>query len=351
MGDVAFLVPGDLDRPTGGYRYDRQILGLLPRFGLRPTLVSLADRFPDPAPGDFEACAEAVSALPPGCLLLVDGLAYGVLPPDLIRRFARPVVALCHHPLALETGISLPRAAALAASERAALALADHVVATSPTTRRVLAAEYAVPGERITVAIPGTAPRPRATGSGGPRVEMLAVGAVVPRKGYDRLIAALARVAGHDWRLTIVGANGDRTHRAELDAAIAVAGLAGRIRFLGAVDEPILDELLSCSDLFVSASLYEGYGMGLAEAMAAGLPIVASTGGAAAETVPAGVALAVPPGDVDALADALDRALADPPLRRRLAEAARAAGRALPGWEDTAGRIAARLRALCRSAP
>ena len=344
MTTVGFLIPGDLDLPTGGYAYDRALIAHLPAFGVAPIHVELSGRFPDPTMADLEACAARVATLPEGTPLLVDGLAYGAMPVDLIRRFGRPVVALCHHPLALETGLSAERSARLRASETQALALARRVIVTSPATGRLLVEAYAVPAERIDVAPPGTACKPRATGSGGSRVEILAVGAVVPRKGYDLLIEALSRLADRDWRATIVGAEREPAHRAALDRRITAAGLGERVLFRGAVAEADLDALLGRADLFVSASHFEGYGMALAEAVQRGLAIVTTTGGAAAETVPAGAGLGVPAGDATALSVALGRCLDDAGLRRDLAAAAYAAGRALPSWEVTARIVATSVR-------
>mgnify|MGYP001766594564 CR=1 FL=1 len=344
MNTVGFLIPGDLDLPTGGYAYDRALLTRLTAFGVTPIHVELSSRFPDPTAADLAACAARVAVLPEGAPLLVDGLAYGAMPADLIRGFARPIVALCHHPLAFETGLSAARAARLRASETQALALARRVIVTSPATGRLLVEEFAVPADRIDVAPPGTVRKPRATGSGGPRIEILAIGAVVPRKGYDLLIEALSRLVDSDWRLTIVGAEREPAHRAALDGRITAAGLGERIRFRGAVDEVDLDALLGHADLFVSASHFEGYGMALAEAMQRGVAIVATTGGAAAETVPTGAGLEVPAGDATALAAALGRCLDDPGLRRDLAAAAFAAGRTLPSWEETARIVAASVR-------
>jgi glycosyltransferase involved in cell wall biosynthesis len=88
------------------------------------------------------------------------------------------------------------------------------------------------------------------------------------------------------------------------------------------------------------SSLYEGYGMVLAEALAHGLPIVATRAGAAAETVPDVAALKVEPGDVAALAAALRRMIGDAALRHRLADNSWSAGQRLPQWLDTARRIA-----------
>jgi glycosyltransferase involved in cell wall biosynthesis len=235
------------------------------------------------------------------------------------------------------------RQAALIASETAALALARHVVVTSPLTERLLASDFGVAQERITVAEPGTEPAARARGTGDP-VQILAVGAVSPRKGYDVLVAALTVLKDLPWQATIVGAldrNPDAV--AALRHAIAGAGLADRIALAGAVAQAVLEDHYRRADLFVSASLYEGYGMGLAEAMARGLPLVASTGGAADETASAG-ALKVLPGDAAALADALRQAITSRDLRARLAGESWVAGQRLPRWPDTAARIAHALQ-------
>ena len=115
---------------------------------------------------------------------------------------------------------------------------------------------------------------------------------------------------------------------------------------MGAVDEGRLADLYARADLFVTASLYEGYGMVLSEALARGLPIVTTTGGAAAETVPDRAALKVPPGDVSALATALGRAIGDATLRKQLADASWAAGQKLPRWEETARIVAGVIRSV-----
>ncbi len=96
---------------------------------------------------------------------MIDGLAFGVLPDAAeTLRDSHSLVALVHHPLALESGLSAREAAALRASERAALACARHVIATSAATARLLASDYGVPSERLSVVEPGTDPvaaRPR----------------------------------------------------------------------------------------------------------------------------------------------------------------------------------------------
>jgi glycosyltransferase involved in cell wall biosynthesis len=348
LAEVIFAIPGDLGAPTGGYSYARRVLDLIPEHGIAMRHLALPGSYPDPSADDLAETARLVAGTAPDAVLLVDGLAFGAMPEDLVAGFERRIVALVHHPLAHETGLSPERRAALLASETRALAGARRIVAASPLTARLLTAEYRVAAERITVAEPGTDPAPRSRGTGRP-VELLAVGAVSQRKGFDVLVAALSPLADLDWRLTIAGATDrDPEAFAALARAIAASGVAGRIRLAGEVDDGTLEDLYDRADVFVSASLFEGYGMVLAEAMARGLPLVASTGGAAAETVSGAAALKVPPGDERRLAKALRRAVGDPALRRRLAEGSWAAGQRLPTWSDTVARIARTLREAAR---
>ncbi|KMO43096.1 glycosyl transferase family 1 [Methylobacterium variabile] len=342
---LVLAVPGDLAAPTGGYAYARQLLAHLPAQGVAATHLALPGTFPDPGPDDLARTADALAQVPADTALLVDGLAYGALPPAVIRAASRPVTALVHHPLGYETGLPPERAAALAASERAALALAQRVIASSCFTARLLAAEFGVPRDRITVAEPGTPPAARVEPRPGPHVRLLAVGTVTPRKGYPVLVRALADLTDLDWSLTVAGSL-DRAPAcaATLRDLIAATGLADRVTLAGAVTPEALEQLYAEADLAVSASLFEGYGMALTEALARGLPLVATTGGAAAETVPPGAGRAVPPGDAAALATSLRDLIADAGRRATAAAASWEAGQRLPDWPATAAAVADALR-------
>lgn len=340
MAPPAFLIPGDLELPTGGYAYDRRVLALLPALGIDVRHVALPGSFPFPDQADLAETARIVAALPTDAVLFIDGLAFGAMPGDVIRSFRRPIIALCHHPLGLEVGLTPDQRARFTTSETKALAQAVAVVVTSPSTKVLLIENFRVPAEQIVVAVPGTDPAPRASGTGVP-LQLLAVGSLVPRKGYSFLIEALSELTELDWRLNIAGAE-DRSPEtaARVRELIAAKRLEHRIALLGAVDDAELSHQYAKADLFVMPSLFEGYGMVLAEAMARGLPIVCTTGGAAAETVPDAASLKVPPADAAELAKALRQMIEQPQLRAAKADAAWAAGQALPRWEDTSRIIA-----------
>ena len=336
-------VPGPLDQQTGGYLYDARMAAGLRRRGWTVEVHNLAGTFPD-ADAAAEASLDGVlRALDDGARVLVDGLALGGLPGPAAAHAGRlRILALVHHPLSDETGLSAAVRASLAARERRALAAASGVIVTSGYTARGLG-RFAVPAARVRVARPGTDPAPPAAGPGpGEPPRLLSVASVVPRKGHDVLVAALARLRHLPWRCVCAGSlERAPDYARRVRALIDERGLAGRVRFAGECGRPALDRLYAGASVFVLASHYEGYGMALAEALARGLPVVAAAGGAIPDTVAADAALLTPPGDDRALAEALgslldpDAETAGAGARRRaaLAAAARRQAAALPDWD------------------
>jgi glycosyltransferase involved in cell wall biosynthesis len=174
----------------------------------------------------------------------------------------------------------------------------------------------------------------------------LSVGSLVPRKGHDVLVSALAKVADLDWRLTIVGPRDrDPATTAQLEAQIAALGLARRITLAGAVTPDRLAEFYAAADVFVLASRFEGYGMAFAEAASCGLPMIGTATGAIPDMIRPGAGLLVPPDDIEALAAALRRLITDRALREHLAAAALAAADRLPTWQASAQRVAETIEA------
>ena len=345
---VAFAVPGDLAAPTGGYAYDRRMIAELQKLGWQVDVIGLGEGFPRPSAETKAAAREKLAGVPKDCPIVIDGLAFGVLP-EAARRVARAESAAGAgaSSAGAGNGSRAGRRRSLKISEREALAAARGVVVTSPSTATLLTDDYDVPPDIITVARPGTDRGEAAKGSSDGIVRLLAVGSVVPRKGYDVLIAALAPLAGLPWRLTIAG---DRTRdeaaAAQLDADIASHKLGGQIDVLGALPADRLAALYTGSDLFVLASRFEGYGMAFAEALAHGLPVIGTTAGAIPDTVPPDAGVLVEPNDVKALTRTLRMLIENPKERQWFASGALAAGAALPTWEESAKILAGAIEAL-----
>jgi glycosyltransferase involved in cell wall biosynthesis len=320
----------------------------LPHLGWEVDYLNIGEGFPAPDEATRAAAQSLLAALPARRPIVLDGLALGVLP-EVAAEFAsrHPLVALVHHPLALESGLAAERAASLRRSEQAALAEVREVVVTSPATAKLVASDYCVPAARITVARPGNDPVSLSARERNDILHLLSVGSVVPRKGFDILVSALALLADVPWRLTIVGdLTRDRTEAAKIQHLISQHGLAGRVETIGAIPSAQLAELYAKADLFVLASRFEGYGMAYAEALCHGLPVIGTTAGAIPDTIPRGAGLLVPPDDPAALAVALRGVIVDTEQRRRLSEAALAAARTLPTWQESAVVFAATLDRL-----
>ncbi|QIE55130.1 glycosyltransferase family 4 protein [Pikeienuella piscinae] len=336
-------VPGDPDTPTGGYVYARRVIAAS---GGALAPLALPGGFPFPDQAALDAAASLIAAA--NGPVIVDGLAYGAFPAELIEALPRAPLALCHHPLGMETGLEPETARHLIESERAALARAAHVIAASEATKALLIAEFGLADENVTVASPGLDPAPPARGADGPPT-ILTVASLTPRKDHLTLIAALARLAESrpdlDWRAVFAGPE-DRAPAtaAAIRDAIRDAGLAGRIERLGALGPAALDGLYDRAAIFALASRYEGYGMVFAEAMMRALPVVACDIGAEGAAAPAGALRLVPVGDADAMAAALAWFLESPQRRREAGNRARAHALSLHDWTATWAAFGAALK-------
>lgn len=335
------MAPGRLETLTGGYGYDRRMVAGLRDLGWRVEVRELDESFPRPTAAGLAHAARALASVPSNVPVLVDGLALGAMPHPLEVEASRlRVVALVHHPLAAETGLDPVTSRLLETSERRALTATRLVVVTSRATAVTLEG-FGVPPERIEVVEPGTDPAPLARGSDGGPLQLLCVATLIARKGHEVLFNALAASTDRQWKLCCVGSlERDPPTAQRLRAHLKTLCLEDRIELRGELEGAALAGCYDCADVFVLPTLYEGYGMVVAEALARGLPVVSTTTGAIEELVGEGAGLLVPPGDQDALASALSRVIADAPLRRRLAEGARRARQRLVPWKDASAKLA-----------
>lgn len=329
------VLPNDIDDPTspsGGNVYDRRLCRTLAAAGWSVREHAVPGAWPRPSEAERAGLARVLSQLPDGAVVLLDGLVASAVP-ELLAPQARRLrlVVLVHMPLAN-------------AAEGTALA-ACTVVTTSAWTRQRLLDLYALPGDRVHVATPGVDPAPLATGS-VEGTELLCVAAVAPHKGHDLLAQALAKVADLPWSCVCAGPL-DRDPgfvqqlREQLDPE--------RVRLVGPLAGDRLDAAYAGADLLVLPSRTETYGMVVTEALARGIPALATAVGGVPEALgraPDGglPGLLVEPDDPAALAEELRRWLGDPDLRGRLRRSARARRTTLAGWSATAEAVAKVLR-------
>lgn len=329
------LIPGALDQLTGGYLYTRHVVDGLRRQGRTVNVVELAGQHPAADAAARSAAAQALADLPDGSTAVIDGLALPAFADSLAAHAARlRLIGFIHHPLSLETGLTPAQAQHVAAIEAALWPRLRGALCPSAHTARALVAA-GLADDRVAVVTPGTArPAPIERRIDTGPLHLLAVGTLIPRKGHLLLVNALAGLPTIDWHLTCIGSlTRDPTAAAAVRAAIHTHGLDARITLRGEQPAESLSAAYEAADVFVLPSSHEGYGMAFAEALAHGLPVIATTGGAIPDTVPAEASRLVPPGDEAALREALRCLLTDAPLRRRLAAGAARAAAHLPDWD------------------
>ncbi|MEG3636803.1 glycosyltransferase family 4 protein [Micromonospora palythoicola] len=334
------ILPGDIDdpaSPSGGNGYDRRICAGLTAAGWSVREHAVAGDWPRPSPAARAALADVLAGTPDGALVLVDGLVASVVPDVLAAHRGRlRLVALVHLPRDDDT-------------EASALASVTAVVATSAWTRDALLRRYALPAERVHVAPPGVDPAPPAAGSATGSA-LLCVAAVARHKGHDVLVEALATVADRRWTLTCVGPlhrEPEYVHR--LRERITAGRLGDRIRLAGPLVGDRLHAAYAAADLLVHPSRGETYGMVVTEALARGVPVLATAVGGLPDALGRTATgdrpgLLVPPDDPTALATAVRRWLDDAALREQLRHAAVQRRDTLADWGSTVARIITALK-------
>ncbi len=275
MRDVYFVVPDGIDdpaRPSGGNTYDRHLCREVGGHGWAAHERAVAGFWSRPGAASFAALEETLRQIPDGAVVLFDGLIASTAPEVLVAQASRlRMVVLVHMPLGHRPPDDDARR-----REGAVLAAVAAIVTTSAWTRRRLMELYELPAHRVRVAEPGVEPAETARGTGGGEA-LLCVGAVTFEKGHDILLEALESISALSWHCTCVGSLDRDTafveglRRRSLDAA-----LDERVSFPGPRTGADLDRSYAPGDLLVVASRAEAYGMVVTEALARGLPVIAT---------------------------------------------------------------------------
>ena len=346
MREVHVIVPEDIDdpaRPSGGNTYDRRVCRGLAALGWAVREHAVPGAWPRTGPKGDEALARVLGRIPDGAVMMIDGLIGSGAPAALAPHASRlRQVVLVHMPLGHRP--SNGDARAVRARERDVLAAAAAVVTTSAWARGRLGELYGLPAGRMQVVEPGVDSAELAPGSAAGD-GLLCVATLTPGKGHDVLLDALATATDLSWRCECVGSLArDPEFAAGVRRRASGDGLDERVRFPGPRTGPELDRAYAAADLLVLASHAETYGMVVTEALARGLPVLATDVGGVGEAL--GCAgdgtrpgLLVPPGDPAALGAALRSWLGDAELRARLRRAARERRVKLRPWSATSSEL------------
>ncbi len=366
---IALLLYGSLERLSGGYLYDRMLVRALEAAGHSVQVFALPWRsWPTHLADNLSPSWRRRLIEADVDLFLQDELNHPSL--FLVNRRLRrlhsaPIVALVHH-LRSDEPHPAPRRALYRRVERAYLRSCDAYLCNSRTTLAAVARLLGRPaGElRSHVAYPGgdhlglgwadvgapsEDPSTLST-SLHESLRVLFVGALLPRKQLHTLLDAVARCPA-PLTLTVVGSEqADPAYTRRMHVQAAALGLGERVTFAGALPDDALRAHYATADLLAVPS-FEGFGIVYLEAMANGLPVIASTAGAAHEIVTHGEnGFLVAPGDSAALAAHLATLAADAGLRARMAAAARSRFAAHPTWAASGAAAAHWLETLTADA-
>jgi glycosyltransferase involved in cell wall biosynthesis len=337
---VHAVLPDGIDdpaRPSGGNVYDRRVCSGLTSQGWSVHEHAVPGFWQPPDASSFAALAAVLQEIPDGGTVLIDGLIASTAPETLVPQASRlRLVVLVHMPLG-----DRPPDDEARPREHAVLAAATAVVTPSDWARGRLLELYALPRERVHVAHPGVdkADLAPGTAAGG---ALLCVAAVTFDKGHDVLLDALTAISEPTWNCTCVGRlDREPAFVAGLRRRCVDDRLGDRVQFPGPRTGAELDRSYAEADVMVLASRAETYGMVVAEALARGVPVIATDVGGLAETMGHGSdelrpGLLVPVDDARALAAALRSWLGDAQLRARLRRAAMQRRESLPDWASTA---------------
>ncbi len=286
-------------------------------------------------------------------------LSWGVL---ALQELGIPVVSTVHHPISRDLQLELDSARhwwhralirrwhSFLDMQQAVIRKLDHLVTVSECSRRDIAADFAIPSDRIGLVYNGIDTlqfRPRPEVKRVPYRIMATASADAPLKGLDYLLQAIpGLVAAHpQTELVVLGKPKVGGHTERL---IRRLGIEDRIQFLSGLSTEAVAELYAQATVAVVPSLYEGFGLPAGEAMACATPVVATTGGALPEVVgDAGVL--VPPADSGALQGAIAGLLTDPATREELGRRGRQRIEELFCWQVCAEQMSAHYDRLLSS--
>jgi len=352
---VGLIIYGDLDFPSGGFLYDRMLVGRLRRSGNQVDVISLPwDSYGKSLAHNIHPGIRARLRGWKGDLLLQDELCHpSLLAMNRMLRGSAPVVSIVHHLRSSELPAGAPRGLQ-GLVERSYLRGVCRFVFNGSATRRTVEELTGRPCDGIIVPPggdrlgPGISPEEIRERSARHPLSVLFVGNLIPRKGLPVLLQALAMISREKWRLTVVGSRRvDPAHAAGVERFIAERGLEGSVRVMDHLDDAALARELRTHHVLAVPSSYEGFGIVYLEAMGFGVVPIGSQSGGAGEVIQDGNAgFLLPPGDYRGLARIIQSLSDDRALLYAHATSALERYRSFPGWDERMSQVESYLRGV-----
>lgn len=338
---ISFVMLGRRDLLTGGYLFNFRMVDHLRSMGAEVDVVhftTVPPGLPEMPLAASRYVLDRVRDFAPDVVLVSKSYQFVTLLRMRMRSLGIPVVCLVHD-IEWKQQRSRLRETIYRVWARWVLSVAGTVWTNSLCSKRELTG-IGIHPDRIRVVAPGfdrpSTPPPDREGREGP-VRFLCVGSFVPRKGQDILVRACAGLPAGGYRLDLVGGSGSvHDSTGEIAAMIEGGRLGDSVRIVGELGPELLDRAYRDADVLVHPSLWESYGMSVVEAMARGLPVIASDVAALPEVVKDGDnGLLVAPGDAAGLRAAMLRLMTERDLRLRMGERSYRISLEKMDWEST----------------
>ncbi|WP_138497945.1 glycosyltransferase family 4 protein [Nostoc sp. PA-18-2419] len=286
--NTIYFIQPKLSFTSGGSLYNVEIVKRLEQEGKGENLYY-------PLDGSVSGLLEQLSALPSDCILVIDALYLTISEfNDSLNEFlpyAQRTYLMLHHLESLNTYYSTQEKKALWSDEARWLKAMKGIIVPSFQLRNYILSG-GIETDKIVVASPGIDQAlylPNLKQRSQEQITLISIGTFYRRKGQLELVEMLAQMETKNFRLHLIGDCEEEAYKDKTLALIKRAGLQDAVIVHGRVPQKTMLELLSQSDLYISASTYESYSMSTAEAVANGLPVLAYATGAIADWIEDGV--------------------------------------------------------------
>jgi glycosyltransferase involved in cell wall biosynthesis len=335
--NLHFLCPGDINSLTGSHIFTKRFAEGLKKNGHQITIHQLSNDFPFPSDKSLQTVQTILSLIPESDTIIFDNLISSSIS-ALLKECAHRnhLICLFHLPLSIYPGFSVYQREMLAFSESESLGFIHHILAVGPFVEKFLL-QQGIDKKKIILTFPGVEDCPQKKIYQPKPYRLLSVANLIRSKGHVTLVKALSALNNINWILDCYGdLDLDRQYLADLQALIRRNNLQNKIFIHGTISGKALSDAYLSADLFIHPSEFETYGIALTEALAHGIPVIASTGGGTLSTVPASMGKFFKPDDVYGLETILEVVFENTEIYKKLCnEASRYKSQAIT-WQKSA---------------